>query len=130
MIPNSPVEFDIDYPDQQRDRTLTFFRAVMVLPMLVVLAALGGPAMGGTNGGGALFFIGLASGLVVIPPMLTIVLREKFRPLFTDDELRLASDRLRESNYQLTEVEDRREREAWAELARKARSQWAQENPY
>ena len=78
MIPNSPVEFDIDYPDQQRDRTLTFFRAVMVLPMLVVLAALGGPAMGGTNGGGALFFIGLASGLVVIPPMLTIVLREKY----------------------------------------------------
>ena len=59
-----------------------------------------------------------------------IVLREKFRPLFTDDELRLASDRLRESNYQLTEVEDRREREAWAELARKARSQWAQENSY
>ena len=78
MIPNNPVEFDIDYPDQQRDRTRTFFRAVMVLPMLVVLAALGGPAIGGTNGGGPLFFIGLANGLIVIPPMLTIVLREKY----------------------------------------------------
>lgn len=77
-IPNNPVEFDIDYPDQQRDRTRTFFRAVLVLPMLVVLAALGGPAIGGTNGSGPLFFIGLANGLVVIPPLLTIVLRQKY----------------------------------------------------
>ena len=59
-----------------------------------------------------------------------IVLRETFRPLFTEDELRLASERLRESNFQITEHEDRREREAWAELARKARGQWAEENPY
>jgi len=59
-----------------------------------------------------------------------IVLRDEFRPLFTEDELSLASSRLRESNYEATAVEDRREQEAWAKLARKGRDQWARENPY
>ena len=59
-----------------------------------------------------------------------IILREAFRPLFTEDELRLASDRLRASSYPLAEDEDRRDQESWAELGRKARSEWAQENAY
>ena len=31
---------------------------------------------------------------------------------------------------QLEDKEDRRDREAWAKVARDARDQWAQENPY
>jgi hypothetical protein len=30
----------------------------------------------------------------------------------------------------LEEAEDRREKEAWAKLSRRARSDWAKENPY
>jgi hypothetical protein len=30
----------------------------------------------------------------------------------------------------MEDEEDRREKEAWAKLGRKARSEWAQENPY
>ena len=75
---NQSIEFDIDYPDRPRDRASTFFRALMAIPILVVLVALGGPALGGAQGGGGLFFIGLASGLVVVPPLLTIVFREKY----------------------------------------------------
>jgi hypothetical protein len=74
---NHPVEFDVDYPDRPLDRVSTFLRLLFVIPILVVLAALGGPAFGG-GGGDWLFFVGLASGMLVIPPMLTIVFREKY----------------------------------------------------
>ncbi len=78
MIPAHPVEFDVDYPDQPSDRVSTFFRAVFAIPILIVLAVLGGPALGAGSDSGGLFFIGLASGLVVVPPLLTIVFREKY----------------------------------------------------
>jgi hypothetical protein len=78
MTPAYPVEFDVDYPDRQLDRVSTVLRAVYAIPILAVLAVLGGPALGAGSGGGGLFFIGLASGLVVVPPLLTIVFREKY----------------------------------------------------
>lgn len=60
-----------------------------------------------------------------------IVLRAEFRPLFTNDERRLASERLRDSNFDLSEVgDDDEEMEDWAMLARKARDQWDRENSY
>ena len=83
-----PIEFDVEFPDRQRDRLSTVLRPLMVIPVLVVLAALGGPALGGAQGGGGLFFIGLASGLVVIPPLLTIVFREKYPRWWFDFNLR------------------------------------------
>ena len=76
--PTHPVEFDVDYPTRQLDRVSTFLRPVFAIPILVVLAALGGPALGAGRDGGGLFLIGLASGLIVIPPLLTIVFREKY----------------------------------------------------
>ena len=78
MNPIHPVEFGVDYPDRPRDRVSTLFRLVFAIPILVVLAVLGGPALGAGRPGGGLFFIGLASGLVVVPPLLTIVCREKY----------------------------------------------------
>ncbi len=77
MTSNHPVEFDVEYPDRPLNRVSTLFRLVFAIPILVVLAALDGPAFGG-GGGDWLFFVGLASGLVVIPPLLTIVFREKY----------------------------------------------------
>lgn len=53
-----PVQFDIDYPDQPRNRLTTAFRAVLGLPLLVLLAAF--------------------SGILCIPPLLTIVFRQKY----------------------------------------------------
>jgi len=77
MTPNYPVEFDVEYPDRPLDRVSSFFRLVFAVPILVLLAALGGPAFGG-GGGDWLFFVGLASGLVVVPPLMTIVFRQKY----------------------------------------------------
>ena len=76
--PTHPVEFDVDYPDRKLDRLSTLLRPVFALPILVMLALLGGPAFGAGRDGGGLFFIGLASGLIVVPPLLTIVFREKY----------------------------------------------------
>jgi hypothetical protein len=78
MTATHPVEFDVDYPDRQLGRVSTLLRAVYAIPILIVLAFLGGPALGAAADSGGLFFIGLASGLVVIPPLLTIVFRQKY----------------------------------------------------
>ena len=72
-----PITFNIGYPDHPRNRTSVAFRAPAAIPILVMLVALGGPAFGGGQSGG-LYFIGLASGLVVLPPLLTIVVRQKY----------------------------------------------------
>jgi hypothetical protein len=77
MTPTHPVEFDVDYPERQLDRLSTALRPLFAVPILVVLALLGGPAVAGGDDGG-LFLIGLASGLIVVPPLLTIVFREKY----------------------------------------------------
>ena len=78
MTPAHPVEFDVDYPDRPLDRVSTLLRLVFAIPILVLLAALDGPAFLGDDDRGGLFFIGLASGLLVVPPLLTIVFREKY----------------------------------------------------
>ena len=77
MTPNHPIQFNVDYPERRLNRVSTFFRLLFAVPILVVLAALGGPAFGG-GGGDWLFFVGLASGLLVVPPLLMIVFREKY----------------------------------------------------
>ena len=61
-----------------------------------------------------------------------IVLREEFRQLFDEDELCLASERLLASNGPVAGVEPDVDEDlaAWAQFARKARDQWASENPY
>jgi hypothetical protein len=53
-----PVDFDVDYPDSQRNRLTTAFRAVLALPMLAVLSVF--------------------SGVLLVPPLLTIVFRQKY----------------------------------------------------
>ena len=44
LTPTHPVEFDVEYPDRPLDRLSTLFRLIFALPILVLLAALGGPA--------------------------------------------------------------------------------------
>ena len=53
-----PVDFDVDYPESRRNRLTTAFRAVLALPMLAVLTVF--------------------SGVLFVPPLLTIVFRQKY----------------------------------------------------
>jgi hypothetical protein len=76
-MPTHPVDFDVDRPDRPLDRLSSFFRIFFAMPILVVLAAIGGPAFGGTDSDG-IAFAGVASGILFIPPLLTIVFRQKY----------------------------------------------------
>ncbi len=89
MTPTYRVDFDVDYPDRPLNRVSTLLRAVYAIPILIVLAVLGGPALGADGDRGGLFFIGLAGGLAVVPPLLTIVLRQKYPRWWFDFNLAL-----------------------------------------
>jgi hypothetical protein len=78
MTPSYPVEFDVDYPDRPLDRVSSFFRVIFAIPILVVLAALSGPTFDAGRDNGGFVFAGLAGGILFLPPLLTIVFREKY----------------------------------------------------
>ena len=78
-----PVQLDVDYPDRPLDRLSSAFRLLTILPVLAVLAAIGGPALEGGDFGD-LLCLGLAGGVLYLPPLLTIVFREKYPRWFYD----------------------------------------------
>lgn len=75
---DQPVDFDVEYPDRQLDRLSSFFRLFYALPILFVLAVIGGPAFSDGNDDSGLFFMGFAGAILFLPPLLTIVFREKY----------------------------------------------------
>lgn len=78
MIPSYPVQFDVDYPDRELDRVTSFFRIIFAIPILIVLATIGGPASSAGRDNGGFLFVGIAGGILFIPPLLLIVFREKY----------------------------------------------------
>jgi hypothetical protein len=81
-----PVEFDVDYPDRQLDRLSSFFRIFYALPILVVLAAIGGTALDAGRDE-ELLFAGFASAVLFVPPLLTILFRQKYPQWWFDFNL-------------------------------------------
>ncbi|MBW8827270.1 MAG: DUF4389 domain-containing protein [Acidobacteria bacterium] len=75
--PGYPVQFDVDYPDDARNRVTTLFRLVLVIPILIVLASLGESGIDSKAGNGPVF-AGFAGGILFIPPLLLIVFRQKY----------------------------------------------------
>jgi len=63
--PAYPVTFDVDYPEEKRNRLTVFFRIFVAIPIFIVLAALTGSYSGS---GGMLFFA----------PLLLILFRRKY----------------------------------------------------
>jgi hypothetical protein len=63
-----PLSFRVDYPERPLDRLTTFFRPIVALPILIVLATVSGR-------GAPVVAIG---GLLVLPPLLLIVFRQKY----------------------------------------------------
>jgi uncharacterized protein DUF4389 len=84
--PGYPVQFSVAYPDRELNRLTTFFRLIVAIPILIVLAALGNEYGSWSNdwgvaagGGGLLFF----------PPLLMIVFRQKYPRWWYDWNLEL-----------------------------------------
>jgi hypothetical protein len=69
-----PVTFDVPYPDRDLDRLSTAFRIFAVIPIAIVLAALGGGFgwWGWVRDGGG------AGGVLFLPALLMILFRQKY----------------------------------------------------
>jgi len=85
-----PVQFSVDYPDRALDRLSTAFRIFMVIPIGIVLAAIGGYSASWVNGTGATTTIAVGgTGLLFLPPLLMIVFRQKYPRWWFDWNLQL-----------------------------------------
>ena len=78
-----PVQLHVDYPDRPLDRLSSAFRLIAALPILAVLATIGGQALE-DEGLGDVLFLGCAGGVLFLPALLTIVFREKYPRWFYD----------------------------------------------
>jgi hypothetical protein len=75
-----PLQFAVDYPDRQLNRVSTAFRIFAAIPILIVIAVLGGGEGGpAAIGGGVLF----------LPVLLMIVFRRKYPRWWYDWNLEL-----------------------------------------
>jgi Domain of unknown function (DUF4389) len=85
-----PVRFAVDYPDRDLNRLTTFFRVFTVIPIAIVLATIVGTSgeydAGGDTAGTVV--IG-GTGLLVFPPLLLILFREKYPRWWFDWNLEL-----------------------------------------
>jgi hypothetical protein len=66
-----PIEFDVEYPDRKLNRLTSALRLFTALPIVLVLAAIGGGADTTTVAASG-------TGLLVLPPLLMIVFRGKY----------------------------------------------------
>jgi hypothetical protein len=86
-MPNGdyPVQFSVDYPDRPLNRLTTGFRIFTVIPILIVLAAIGG----GTAGFGTTTVALSGTGVLFLPPLLMILFRQKYPRWWFDWNLEL-----------------------------------------
>jgi hypothetical protein len=83
-----PVQFDVDYPDRDLNRLTTFFRIIVAIPILVVVASLEAGAGDYTSASDWSFASGTA-GLLFFGPLLMIVFRQKYPRWWYDWNLEL-----------------------------------------
>lgn len=81
-----PVQFSIEYPDRELGRLSTAFRLFLLIPIAVVLGAIAGFS-GEAGSGGQAFAAG--AGLLVLPPLLMIVFRQKYPRWWFDFNVQL-----------------------------------------
>lgn len=84
MQPNAyPVRFSVDYPDRSLNRLTTFFRVLIAIPILILLAAVAGGTWEWTSGDRTMA-VAFGTGLLFLPPLLMILFRRKY-PLWWFD---------------------------------------------
>jgi hypothetical protein len=83
-----PVHFSVDYPDRRLNRLTTAFRIFTVIPIAIVLGTLTGYSAEWGSDTAERFAVG-GSGLLVIPPLLLILFREKYPRWWFDWNLEL-----------------------------------------
>ena len=69
------LTFDVEYPDRPLNRLTSAFRLFTIIPIAIVLAALSTITASGDDYTG---FVVAGGGLLVLPPLLMIVFRQKY----------------------------------------------------
>jgi hypothetical protein len=89
-----PVQFAVDYPDRPLNRLTSAFRIFTVIPIAIVLAALGHSYSSGSydpNGDSWQSSGGATAGLLVLAPALMILFRQKYPRWWFDFNAQLLS---------------------------------------
>lgn len=81
-----PVQFAVDYPESPLNRLTTFFRIVMVIPIAIVLSALGETSFSTGDFGTSFTVVG---GFFFVGPLLMILFRQKYPKWWFDWNLAL-----------------------------------------
>jgi hypothetical protein len=76
MSQTYPLQYDVEYPDRPLNRLTTAFRLVAALPIVLLLAAIGGRNI--VTGADTTTVVASGSALLVLPPLLMIVFRGKY----------------------------------------------------
>ncbi len=88
-----PVQFNVDYPEEERNRTTVFFRIFMVIPIAIILSLISGGGSGGFDRGPSdqdwAFALGGGGGVLAIAPLLMILFRQKYPRWWFDWNLEL-----------------------------------------
>ena len=84
-----PVQYSVDYPDRDLNRLTTAFRLIVAIPIVIVLAALGGEHSGGYEYGQYWHFGAATGGLLFLAPLLMILFRQKYPRWWFDWNLEL-----------------------------------------
>ena len=78
MEDDYPVRFDVEYPDRPLNRLTTALRIFTVIPIVIVLATIGG-GYGEWGRGDGYWSAGFGgAGLLFVPVLLLLVFREKY----------------------------------------------------
>jgi hypothetical protein len=83
-----PLEYDVEYPDRPLNRLSTAFRIFAAIPIVIVLAAIGGNTSISSGAGTTTIAIG-GTGLLILPPLLMILFRQKYPRWWFDFNLEL-----------------------------------------
>jgi hypothetical protein len=100
-----PVQFAVEYPDRPLNRLTTAFRPFVAIPILIVLASIGGTSAE-WSGDTRYFSAGTAGGILFLPALLMIVFRQKYPRWWFDFNLELQRFTNRVGAY-LALMEDR-----------------------
>jgi hypothetical protein len=100
-----PLTFDVDYPDRQLNRLTTALRIFTVIPIAIVLAAINGVTTVAT-GAHTTTVVASGSALLVLPPLLMLVFRQKYPRWWYDFNLELLRFQTRVGVY-FTLMDDR-----------------------
>ena len=92
-----PVRFSVDYPNRALNRTTTFFRLIVALPILLLLGAVSG-SVGDWSSDTMASAAGVA-GVLFVAPLLMIVVRQKYPRWWFDWNLELQRFSNRVSTY-------------------------------